>query len=90
MSAACPAALIAARVAALVHKAVGDQLVCIFVNHGLLRKGEAEDVQRRFAAAFNINLITINAEERFLRRLEGVTDPERKRKIIGEGVCSRF
>ena len=53
-------------VAALVHKAIGDQLTCIFVNHGLLRKGEAEDVQRQFAAAFNINLIYVDAEERFL------------------------
>jgi len=77
-------------VAALVHKAVGDQLVCIFVNHGLLRKGEAEDVQRKFAAAFNINLITIDAEERFLSRLAGVTDPERKRLIIGEEFVRVF
>ncbi len=77
-------------VAALVHKAVGDQFICIFVNHGLLRKGEAEDVQRRFAAAFNINLITVNAEERFLKRLAGVTDPERKRKIIGEEFVRVF
>jgi len=77
-------------VAALVHKAIGPQLICIFVNHGLLRKGEAEDVQRRFAAAFNINLITINAEERFLKRLEGVIDPEQKRKIIGEEFVRVF
>ena len=77
-------------VAALVHKAVGDQLVCIFVNHGLLRKGEAEDVQRKFAAAFNINLITVDAEERFLSRLAGVTDPERKRLIIGEEFVRVF
>ena len=77
-------------VAALMHKAVGDQLVCIFVNHGLLRKGEAEDVQRRFAAALNINLITVDAEERFLRRLAGVIDPELKRKIIGEEFVRVF
>ena len=77
-------------VAALVHKAVGDQLTCIFVNHGLLRKGEAEDVQRKFAAAFNINLVYVDAEERFLKRLEGVTDPERKRKIIGEEFVRVF
>ncbi len=77
-------------VAALMHKAVGDQLVCIFVNHGLLRKGEAEDVQRRFAAALNINLITVDAEERFLRRLAGVVDPEQKRKIIGEEFVRVF
>ena len=77
-------------VAALVHKAVGEQLTCIFVNHGLLRKGEAEDVRRKFAAAFNINLVYVDAEERFLRRLEGVTDPERKRKIIGEEFVRVF
>ena len=77
-------------VAALVHKAIGDQLVCIFVNHGLLRKGEAEDVQRKFAAAFNINLITVDAEERFLRRLAGVIDPEQKRLIIGEEFVRVF
>jgi len=77
-------------VAALVHKAVGDQLTCIFVNHGLLRKGEAEDVQRRLAAAFHINLVYVDAEERFLKRLEGVTDPERKRKIIGEEFVRVF
>jgi GMP synthase (glutamine-hydrolysing) len=77
-------------VAALVHKAIGDQLTCIFVDHGLLRKGESEDVQRRFAAAMNIKLITISAEERFLTRLAGVTDPERKRKIIGEEFVRVF
>ncbi len=77
-------------VAALVHKAIGDQLTCIFVNHGLLRKGEAEDVRRKFAAAFHINLVYVDAEERFLRRLEGVTDPERKRKIIGEEFVRVF
>jgi GMP synthase (glutamine-hydrolysing) len=77
-------------VAALVSKAIGDQLTCIFVNHGLLRKGEEDDVQRRFAAAFNIKLIYVDAEERFLRRLAGVTDPERKRKIIGEEFVRVF
>ncbi len=77
-------------VAALVHKAIGDQLTCIFVNHGLLRKGEAEDVQRRFAAALDINLIYVNAEERFLAKLTGVTDPEKKRKIIGEEFVRVF
>jgi GMP synthase (glutamine-hydrolysing) len=77
-------------VAALVHKAIGDQLTCIFVNHGLLRKGEAEDVQRKFAAAFHINLVYVDCAERFLSRLEGVTDPERKRKIIGEEFVRVF
>lgn len=77
-------------VAALVQKAIGEQLTCIFVDHGLLRKGESEDVQRRFAAALNIKLITIPAEERFLARLAGVIDPERKRKIIGEEFVRVF
>lgn len=77
-------------VAALVQKAIGDQLTCIFVDHGLLRKGESEDVQRRFAAALNIKLITIGAEERFLGRLAGIIDPEQKRKIIGEEFVRVF
>ena len=77
-------------VAALVHKAIGDQLTCIFVNHGLLRKGEEDDVQRKFAAAFNINLVYVDAVDRFVGRLEGVTDPERKRKIIGEEFVRVF
>ena len=87
---ACPAALTPAPSPRWLHKAVGDQLVCIFVNHGLLRKGEAEDVQRRFAAAFNINLITVDAEQRFLAKLAGVTDPEKKRTIIGEEFVRVF
>jgi GMP synthase (glutamine-hydrolysing) len=70
-------------VAALLHRAIGDQLTCIFVDHGLLRKGEAEQVRDDFAAAFGIKLIYADARERFLNRLAGVTDPERKRKIIG-------
>ena len=77
-------------VAALVHRAVGDQLTCIFVDHGLLRKGEAEQVRRDFAEALGINLISVDARERFLTRLEGVTDPERKRKIIGEQFVRVF
>lgn len=77
-------------VAALVHKAIGDQLTCIFVNHGLLRKLEAEQVQNNFAKAFNINLIYVDAEERFLKRLAGVVDPECKRKIIGEEFVRVF
>lgn len=77
-------------VAALMHKAIGDQLTCIFVDHGLLRKGEAEQVRDEFAAAFGIRLIYADARERFLKRLEGVTDPERKRKIIGEEFVRVF
>jgi GMP synthase (glutamine-hydrolysing) len=77
-------------VAALVHKAIGDQLICIFVNHGMLRKGEEDDVRRKFAAAFNINLIYVDASEQFLNALAGVTDPEQKRKIISEGFVRVF
>ncbi|GAW30316.1 glutamine-hydrolyzing GMP synthase [Carboxydocella sp. JDF658] len=69
--------------AVLVHKAVGDHLTCVFVNHGLLRKGEAEQVRRIFSEKFKINLVYVDAEERFLQKLAGVTDPERKRKLIG-------
>lgn len=70
-------------VAVLLHKAIGDQLQCIFVNNGLLRKGEAETVERVFRDHFEINLVSVNATELFLGRLKGVTDPEQKRKIIG-------
>ncbi|HOM81870.1 MAG TPA: glutamine-hydrolyzing GMP synthase [Armatimonadota bacterium] len=69
--------------AALVHRAVGDQLTCVFVNHGLLRKGEAEQVRRTFAEHLRFPLVYVDAEARFLERLRGVTDPEQKRKIIG-------
>ncbi len=77
-------------VAALVHHAIGDQLTCIFVNHGLLRKGEAEKVRSTFADAFNIKLVYVDAEERFLARLQGITEPEQKRKIIGEEFVRVF
>ena len=70
--------------AAMVHKAIGDQLVCVFVDHGLLREGEAEQVEETFRRTFNMNLIHVEAQDRFLDRLAGVTDPEEKRKIIGE------
>jgi len=69
--------------AALVHKAVGDQLVCIFVNHGLMREGEVEQVERDYVASTGVRLITVDAERQFLDALAGVTDPETKRKIIG-------
>jgi GMP synthase (glutamine-hydrolysing) len=77
-------------VAALMHRAVGDQLTCIFVDHGLLRKGEAEQVRDDFAAALGIRLIFADARKRFLDRLQGVEDPERKRKIIGEEFVRVF
>jgi GMP synthase (glutamine-hydrolysing) len=70
-------------VAVLIHKAIGDQLTCIFVDHGLLRKGEAEGVMKTFADDFNMNVIKVDAKDRFLSKLEGVSDPEQKRKIIG-------
>ncbi len=70
--------------AALVHRAIGDQLVCIFVDHGLLRKGEVEEVERTFGDSFDMRLITVDATERFLDGLGGVTEPEEKRKKIGE------
>lgn len=70
-------------VAVLIHKAIGDQLTCMFVDHGLLRKGEAESVMKTFADGFNMNVIKIDARDRFMNKLAGVTDPEKKRKIIG-------
>lgn len=76
--------------AALVHKAVGDQLVCVFVNHGLLRQDEAEQVERDYVAATGIRLVVVDAQQKFLDALEGVTDPETKRKIIGREFIRTF
>ncbi|CAM4218222.1 glutamine-hydrolyzing GMP synthase [Lederbergia lenta] len=70
-------------VAVLIHKAIGDQLTCIFVDHGLLRKGEAESVMKTFTEGFHMNVIKVDAQDRFLNKLKGVSDPEKKRKIIG-------
>jgi GMP synthase (glutamine-hydrolysing) len=69
--------------AALVGRAIGDRLTCIFVDHGLLREGEREQVEREFREHLRMRLVTVDASERFLRALGGVTDPERKRRIIG-------
>ena len=69
--------------ALLVHRAVGDQLTCVFVDHGLMRKGEGEQVVKAFSDTFKVPLVAVDAEERFLDRLKGVTEPEAKRKIIG-------
>ena len=69
--------------AALVQRAVGDQLTCVFVDHGLLREGEAEQVEKDFVAATGVDLVVYDAKEQFLTALAGVTDPEQKRKIIG-------
>ena len=76
--------------AALIHKAIGDQLLCVFVNNGLLRQGEADGVQRVFGQNLHLKLKYVNATELFLRRLRGVTDPERKRKIIGRTFVEVF
>ncbi|MDC3417474.1 glutamine-hydrolyzing GMP synthase [Aquibacillus salsiterrae] len=70
-------------VAALIHKAIGDQLTCIFVDHGLLRKNEADLVMETFKGKFHMNIIKVDAQDRFLSKLKGVSDPEQKRKIIG-------
>lgn len=70
-------------VAALIHKAIGDQLTCMFVDHNLLRKGEAESVMETFEGKFGMKVIKIDARERFMNKLKGVSDPEKKRKIIG-------
>ena len=77
-------------VAALLHKAIGDQLTCIFVNNGLLREREEEMVQRVFGENFRVRLKYVDASERFLSRLHGVTDPEEKRKIIGNEFIDVF
>jgi GMP synthase (glutamine-hydrolysing) len=69
--------------ALLVHKAIGDQLTCVFVDHGLMRKNEGEQVVAAFRDHFRVPLVVADAKDRFLERLEGVTDPEQKRKIIG-------
>ncbi|HMM93539.1 glutamine-hydrolyzing GMP synthase [Phycicoccus sp.] len=76
--------------AALVQRAVGDQLTCVFVDHGLLRAGEAEQVQQDFVAATGVDLVTVDASERFLTALAGVSDPEEKRKIIGREFIRVF
>ncbi|WP_432361117.1 glutamine-hydrolyzing GMP synthase [Sporosarcina sp. UB5] len=70
-------------VAALIHRAIGDKLTCIFVDHGLLRKGEVESVVDTFSNQFHMNFIKVDARKRFLDKLKGVTDPEEKRKVIG-------
>ncbi len=76
--------------AALVHKAVGDQLTCVFVDHGLLRAGEAEQVERDYVAATGIKLVVVDAKKRFLDALADVSDPETKRKIIGREFIRVF
>jgi GMP synthase (glutamine-hydrolysing) len=77
-------------VALLTHRAVGDRLTCIFVDHGFMRKGEAEEVGKTFRESFRINLISVDARERFMRKLRGASDPEQKRRIIGEEFVRVF
>jgi GMP synthase (glutamine-hydrolysing) len=76
--------------ALMIHKAVGKQLTCVFVDHGLLRKNEGDDVERVFKGEFDMNLIRVNCQDRFLTKLAGVSDPETKRKIIGEEFIRVF
>ncbi len=76
--------------AAVVQRAIGDRLTCVFVDHGLLRKGEAEQVERDFVAATGVDLHVVDAQKRFLDALEGVSDPEEKRKIIGREFIRVF
>ena len=76
--------------AVLLHKAVGRNLTCVFVDHGLLRKDEGDFVEKTFRDGFDMNLIRVNAEDRFLKKLAGVTEPEEKRKIIGEEFIRVF
>ena len=76
--------------ALLVYKAVGDQLTCVFVDHGLMRENEAEQVVETFGGHFHVPLVHVRAEERFLTRLAGVSDPETKRKIVGEEFIRVF
>ena len=74
----------------LLHKAIGKNLICIFVDHGLLRKNEGDEVEEVFRKQFDINLIRVNCKDRFLNKLFGITDPEKKRKIIGEEFIRVF
>lgn len=76
--------------AVMVHKAIGNNLICVFVDHGLLRKNEGDEVEKLFKDTYKMNFIRVNAGERFLKKLEGVSDPEQKRKIIGAEFIAVF
>jgi len=76
--------------AVLVHRAIGDQLTCVFVDHGFMRKGEPEQVENTFSGKFHMNLVFVNARERFMNKIGGVSDPETKRKIIGTEFIRLF
>jgi len=77
-------------VAALLHKAIGDQLTCVFIDQGFMRKNEAERIEKLFRDSFHIDLINIDASHRFLKKIEGIIDPEEKRKCIGEEFIRVF
>ena len=77
-------------VAALLHKSIGDQLTCVFVDNGLLRLNEGDQVMQTFAQNMGVKVIRVNAEQEFLSKLAGVDDPERKRKIIGSTFIEVF
>ncbi len=79
-----------ATVAVLLHRAIGDELTCIYVDNGLMRKNETEEIARTFKDNFKINLEVVNAEDRFLKRLRGIIDPEEKRKVIGSEFIRVF
>lgn len=76
--------------AVLVHRAIGEQLTCVFVDHGFMRKNEAEQVKKIFTEQFHLNLIFVDARERFMEKLTGISDPERKRKLIGNEFIRLF
>ena len=76
--------------AVLLSKAIGNNLTCIFVDHGLLRKNEVEEVEKIFTEKFDVNFVKVNAKDRFLNKLKGITSPEKKRKIIGEEFIRVF
>lgn len=76
--------------ALLLHKAVGENLTCIFVDHGLLRKDEAKQVNDLFRGTYNINLVSVDASEQFWGQLRGISEPEQKRKIIGREFIRVF
>lgn len=76
--------------AALLHRAIGDRLICVFVDHGLLRKGEGDFVERTFGKRFGAGFVRVDSHDRFLDRLSGVTDPEQKRRIVGEEFVRAF
>ena len=77
-------------VAALIHQAIGDQLTCVFVDTGLLRLNEGDEVMRLFANHLGVKVIRVNAEQRFMQALKGVDDPEKKRKIVGQEFIRVF